>query len=71
MPMNIYRNHYIGREKRSKGYSFHLNTVTANGAKKDPPKGTVEVVQDVIDAQLNKQGVIELLRKVASHPNNK
>lgn len=67
--MIIWRNHYRGREK-SKGYTFHPTQASANAAKTEPPKGTIEVEQDSIDAQLNKTGVFELLRRWASHPNN-
>jgi hypothetical protein len=69
--MIIYRNHNTGREKRSKGFSFHPTRASADAAKTEPPKGTIEIEQDTFDAQLNKAGVLELLRKCASHPNNK
>lgn len=70
--MNVYRNHYIGREKRSKGYSFHPTAFSATAAGKgDAPKGTLEVEQNVIDVHLNKEGVVAFLRRYASHPNNK
>jgi hypothetical protein len=70
--VNVCRNHYLGRERRSKGYSFHPTQVSATaGAKGDAPKGTMEVEQDVIDVQLNKTGVFDLLRDYGSHPNNK
>jgi hypothetical protein len=62
--MIVYRNHYLGREKRSKGYSFHPTAFSATAAAQaDAPKGTVEVEQDVIDAQLNKEGVMDMLRR--------
>ena len=69
--VNVYRNHYLGRENRSKGYSFHANTVTANAAKKEPPKGTVEVEQDTIEIALNKQGLLEALPATPATQNNK
>ena len=69
--MTVYRNHYLGRDNRSKGYSFHPTPFAATAAAKEPPKGTVEVEQDVIEAELNKEGAFELLRKYAAHPNNK
>ena len=68
--VNVYRNYYMGREKRSKGYSFHPTSFSAAAAAKEPPRGTVEVEHDVIDVQLNKQGVMDLLRQYASRPNN-
>jgi hypothetical protein len=58
--------------KAFEGYSFHPTEFSATAAaKSDAPKGTLEVEQDVIDVHLNKAGVLELLRRNASHPNNK
>ena len=55
----------VGRDRRSKGYAFHLNEFMARAASKEPPRGTVEVEQDTIEVALTKEGVLEMLRKYA------
>lgn len=67
--MIIYRNHYVGRKRKSKGYTFHPTETSAKMA--EAPKGTIEVEGLKIDVQLTKQGVLDLLRRYASHPNNR
>ena len=67
--MKIYRVHF-DKQGKSKGYDFTTNRPAAHAATRGLPKGTTGTIE-VLEISLTKQGVLEALRKYASHPNNR
>ena len=66
--MKIYRVHF-DKQGKSKGYQFTTNRPAAHAATMGLPKGTTGTI-DILEVSITKQGILEALRRYASHANN-
>jgi hydrogenase maturation factor len=74
--MRVYRNEYKV-EGESQGFTFHTTAVAAAAAREtfrqqyvDESEKDPEVVQDQIDLDLTRAGVLKVLREWAAHADN-
>ena len=64
--MKIYQVHLLRADNGSRGYSYHVNKVSANRASKEYGKPYGEIHQ--IEVSISKVGIVNALNTYAGHP---
>lgn len=67
--MKLYRVHIVDKRLKSQGYQFTTNEAAARALTHDLPKGS-EAQIEKLEIPLTKNGLLDALRRYASHPNN-